>query len=162
MAEVLRAKQREGDRIVFVEGTRMLIHALPINQITSPAAALCVFVRERERERVNQPLMIGLWTIAGKPKHIDRHATSSEDLRKIWMDFFLLAECDVTIASSSNFSRLSVYRELYCPHVCNEVTLANTKTTPDNKYGTPCDEQHLLPVPRARPVALSTTTKQHS
>jgi hypothetical protein len=54
MAEVLRAKQREGDRIVFVEGTRMLIHALPINQITSPpAAALCVFVRERERESIN-------------------------------------------------------------------------------------------------------------
>jgi len=76
-------------------------------------------------------------------------------MRKIWMDFFMFGECDVTIASSSNFSRVSLYREFYCPHVCNEVTLRGDKTDPEDLFGTPCDDQHMLPVPRPRPIALS-------
>jgi len=148
ITELQAAQAREGDRVVSVQGTSL-----------SPC-------QPRHRESTLPSLAHSL---TGKPKHIDRHSSVSElEMRKIWMDFFLLAECDVTIASSSNFSRMSVYREFYCPHVCNHVSMHMNQTAAAlassrerrNQFGTPCVPQHRLALPRPRPVPLSATLQR--
>ncbi len=58
--------------------------------------------------------------VPGKPKHgwkSDNGPIGHEDMEKIFMDHFILAECDVVMISPSGFSRLAIHRSYYCPHI---------------------------------------------
>lgn len=92
--------------------------------------------------------------VDGRPRHIDRHSSNTiDDLRKIWMDFFLFDECDVLIASASNFSRWSSYRQFYCPHICNEHAIRNVSSARMNCHRV-MDPARIHP----HPHSTSTTT----
>jgi hypothetical protein len=75
--------------------------------VTSDSESMLKQAYERERHRVV--------VVPGRPRHLAKHYPSIEQIEKIFMDHYLLAECDVVLASGSSFSRNAVYRSFYCP-----------------------------------------------
>jgi len=94
---------------------------------------------------------------AGDAKHVRFHGSlSRSDFGKLLVDHLLLAEANVAIVSPSQFSRLSLARHHYCPHLFHRGPAVDTFqhrhdpsiAWPALFFGVPCTSEHLFLEPR--------------